>query len=98
MESTITDYVPQTESLSADQPNDLTSPSSNSAISTFPDGVSDKDTAIIPQEEAHPSTLNTPFCPNTPQTTDKTATLARSLRKPRDHSVYPHGGAHLACH
>ena len=58
MESTTTDYVPQTESLSADQHRDLTSPSSNSVISALPDGGSDKDTAIIPQDTLQRPTHN----------------------------------------
>ena len=77
IESTITDLVPQTESLPADQPKDPTSPSSNSTISALPDGGSDKGTAITPpppQEGAHPSTPNTPPRLNITQTIDPTDT------------------------
>ena len=89
IESTITDFVSQTESLPADQPMDPTSPSSNSMISAPPDGGSDKDTAITPQEGAHPSTPNTPPRLNITQTIDPTDTPTRTFRKPRRPSVHP---------
>ena len=89
IESTITDFVPQTESLPADQPKDPTSPSPNSMISAPPDGGSDKDTAITPQEGAHPSTPNTPPRLNITQTIDPTDTPTRTFRKPRRPSVHP---------
>ena len=91
IETTTTDSVPQTESLSVDQPKDPISPSSNSTISALPDGGSNKDTSITPQEGAHPSTPSTPPRMNTTQTTDPTDTLARSFRIPRRPSVHPRG-------
>ena len=89
IESTITDFVTQTESLPADQPKNLTSPPSNSTISAPPDGGSDKDTAITHQEGAHPTTPNTPPRLNTTQTIDPTDTPTRTFRKPRRPSVHP---------
>ena len=52
--TTTTDSVPQTESLSDHQPQDPTSPFSNSTIFALPDGGSDKDTAIILQQKHTP--------------------------------------------
>ena len=52
--TTTTGSVPQTESLSDHQPQDPTSPFSNSTIFALPDGGSDKDTAIILQQKHTP--------------------------------------------
>ena len=60
-------------------------------ISALPDGVSDNDTPIPPQERAHPLTPSTPLRPNAPDTTDPTDTPARQFRKPRCPPVYPRG-------